>query len=180
MLINKKNVLNYLAFVLIVMPCHIYAQENDNQLSYSADQWPTRWTNAIQQQQAGKFPARTYAQTTFSELPSGLSENELFYSPQRGTRYGHQRGEHQHNDGYINQHFSRASATNNGRTLRDASYAYQNRFRRDSMNYMRQGYNHPYALPMPTMYPMNIPTYGTMPFGYPGFMGMWNPLVNSW
>ena len=188
----------------------VNAQSNGNQVSYSPDHWPNRWSSAIRQQQTAKFPTRDTVQTSPAELPEAVFEQDLFYSPSMAGR--NDRGEGRLHLGHrISPHrFSR----NSGQYIRDPAFAYQPGFGAAYQNYGGSTYMHPSTASMPAFdpvgypgagiplmpggpgaYPMNIAAFGGLPFGgippggapyggmpmaYPGSMGIWNPPFGAW
>lgn len=165
--------------LLVGLVGQISAQSKSENISYSHEQWPTRWSSAIQQQQTSKFPNRQVVETALAELPESVSDQDLFYSPPAGRQYSVGRGRNNnYKRGYTAQQFSR----NQGQYIRDAAFAYQSAGRGNNYgtpNYMRP-YNasmpvmdpvlgHPsFPLPMmaaPGVYPMGMMPFSVMPFG---------------
>ena len=187
--------------LLVCLTFQVHADSRTQDLSYSPDHWPNRWSSAIRQQQTGKFPSRQKDQGAPPELPAEfsdeVSEQDLFssqpvYSPSQGRRYS--RGDRR---GGVNHHFSRQRYSQSvRRNVRDAAFAYHSIVPAAHYNGMQQPFmRNPYAAPMPVMDPVlghpgiGIPMMpgvpigylpGLMPYGYPGNTGMWNPYVSRW
>ncbi len=172
------------------------AYADPNQVSYSPDHWPSRWSSAIRQQQTARFPSREEVQAPPAELPETVFEQDLFYSPSTASKFERSNRSYNYGRRASAQRFSRHS----GRYIRDAAFAYQNRFATGPNNYTGSAYMHPYGAsvpvmePMPTFpgmglpmmpgipgaYPMNTTPFGGMPSGYPGNMAQWYPPPGSW
>ena len=172
------------------------AYADPNQVSYSPDHWPSRWSSAIRQQQTARFPTRDEVQAPPAGLPQAVFEQDLFYSPSMASRFERSDRRYNHARQAPAQRFSRHS----GRYIRDAAFAYQNRFSAGPNNHTGSASMYPYGTsvpamdPMPTFpgvglpmmpgipgaYPMNITQFGGMPFGHPGNMTQWYPPPGSW
>jgi len=189
-----------IALTTISVP--VAAASKSDQVSYSPEHWPTRWSSAIHQQQSAKFPTRNNTQLPPGELPTAVSEQDLFYSPNESRQYRNSNRPYQYNKQYSGQRFSR----DQGQYMRDAAYAYQRRLRAmptgyNTINSMPGSYTgsmpvmdpvlgHPsFAVPIypgqQNMYPMGgLPSSGMFPFGgfsffggpfgYPVNMGFWS------
>ncbi len=77
---QQKYLPGFLGIVLVVTGFHTNAGSRSNEVNYSPDHWPSRWSSAIHQQKTGKFPKREQDQTQPDELPDAVSEQDLFYS----------------------------------------------------------------------------------------------------
>jgi len=159
----------------------VIAQSNGNQVSYSPDHWPSRWSSAIRQQQTAKFPTRDTAQTSPAELPEGVFEQDLFFSPSMANRFD--RGDGRLHSGKRNSphRFSR----NSGQYIRDPAFAYQAGYGATYQNYGGSAYMYPSTASMPGFdpvpgypgagiplmpgvpgaYPMNVNSIGGLPYG---------------
>lgn len=180
----------------------VAADSTSRGLSYSPDNWPNRWSSAIRQQQNGNYPTRQLKQAPPPDLPehsSGVSEQDLFYSPSMQGRFG------QRQDDRL-QRFEEPLPHN--RQFRDAkrearrgAFAYHGmpalQYGNHSMPYTSFPYGtaplgidpvlgHP-GIGIPIMpgtpygYPfVGYPHAGYPYGGYPGGMGMWNPPFGAW
>ena len=189
-----------LAGYCLIGTIQLHAASKSLQISYSHDQWPTRWSSAIRQQQTGKFPTRDVEENTPDELPTAVFEQDLFESSTVGRRNDRGYGAQKYNNS-LGRHFSR----NPGRYMRDAAYAYQNSNGPATNYYAGSSYNYPFAVSrpywnpnmgnsnigypnagfptmtgLPGVYPMNVVPFIGSPFGFPGNIAMWNPLFAGW
>jgi len=162
-----------------------YAENEENRVSYSPEDWPTRWSSAIHQQKTAKFPTRTNTQAPLTELPEAVSDADLFHSPQQGRGMGQAPRPYNYYQPYTNQHFARKG----NQTGRDSAHAYQPNVRNTQGYYgnTQYGYQnassltvmdpilgHPsLAVPMAPRFPMNMWPFGFMSFG--GFPYAANP-----
>jgi len=178
--------------VCIALP--VNAQNKESRVSYSPEDWPTRWSSAIHQQKTAKFPTRTNTQEPLTELPEAVSEQDLFYSPQQDRRMRQDSRSYSHYQPYSKQHFARktnqtgrdsarAYLTNNRQTnirqtqryYGNSPYGYQNA---SSLTVMDPILGHPsLAVPMAPSFPMNMWPFGFMSFGALPYAG--NPYAGA-
>lgn len=199
-LMSKLKHCDLFAGLLIVLLAGFVGQVNadpdSRQVSYSPDHWPSRWSSAIRQQQTARFPTREEVQTPPAELPEAVFEQDLFYSPSTAGRYEGRDRRYSYGKRAAAPRFSRHS----GRHIRDAAFAYQNRFGVAANNYagsvhmkplgpsvpmmdpmpVYPGIGFPVMPGLPGAYPANVLPFGGMPLGYPGNMAMWNPATAGW
>jgi len=70
----------FVTVLLLLSGFQTYADPKENQINYSPDHWPSRWSSAIHKQQTGRFPKRDNNQNQPAELPEAVSGQDLFYS----------------------------------------------------------------------------------------------------
>ena len=196
--LNLNNVFISLLSGLLMWPATpLFAESTGSDLSYSYEQWPSRWSSAIRQQQGGKYPVRQQDQVAPPELPEAISDQDLFSSPSQRKRYGRTEDHSRFDRRTPGYHFSRRSTVH----PRDAAVAYQPSFYNGSaamyggeyfsQNHMGYGamidpvLGHPgVGIPVmpgvPMGYPIGIHPYAGMPYGYPGSMSTWNPPFGFW
>ena len=193
--------------VALLLSCglstQLHAETRVQGLSYSPDHWPKRWSSTIRQQQNGhSYPTRQFKQAPPPALPetgSGVSEQDLFYSPSIQNRFGRRDADRlqRFDDQLSNYHKFRDAS----REARKATYAYH------GMPALQPGSNlnaftgFPYGttplgidpvlghpgigipiLPgVPYGYPFVGHPYGGIPYlGSPLGVGAWNPPFGVW
>lgn len=189
-------------FMLTGVNSQSLAESQYRGLSYSPDHWPKRWSSTIRQQQNGKYPTRQIKQMPPPELPeqgSGVSEQDLFYSPSIHDRYGQRRADRlQRFDDELSKFREFRDAT---REARRAAFAYHGMPALQYGNYAGAYSGFPYGtaplgidpvlghpgIGIPIMpgtpygYPFVGYPYGGFPYtGYPGGLGMMNPPFGAW
>lgn len=198
-----RKALNSVTVLLLLsgLNSQLYA-DGSRGLSYSPDHWPDRWSSTIRQQQTGKYPTRELRQSPPPALPdetSGVSEQDLFYSPSMQNRYGRRHFDRdQRLDRFNDQVPQYRRLRDRRREVRESAFAYR------GMPAPQYGhYGSPYsAFPYGTSplgidpvlgHPgIGIPIMPGTPYGYPflgypygGYpggmgMGMWNPPFGAW
>jgi len=144
-----------ITLLLLLSMNHIYADSKSNQVNYSPDHWPSRWSSAISQQQNGKFPNREQNQIQPAELPEAVSEQDLFYSSwSKATQMGTGDKITKSDRRYLQQPVRNSQ--------RQVAYHYQP---------SRTNYNRLKALP----YGYHGPTYGVNP--YYGSTPLFDPVL---
>lgn len=163
------------------------AQAGGRGVSYSPDQWPTRWSSAIQQQQNGNYPTRQLNQSPPPELPaqaSSVSEQDLFSIPslRRGDEQSRQGWRHRQPYGQM-PHYRRfrdnqlANGYGVGQGASMAAFAYYGMPAMQYGNFTNAYSGFPYGTAPMGIDPvlghpgMGIPIMPGTPFGYP-MMGL--------
>ncbi|MGD8783954.1 MAG: hypothetical protein PVF28_01760 [Thioalkalispiraceae bacterium] len=193
--VSYYKLLLALSVSLLLSP--VNAERATNDLSYSHEHWPSRWSSAIRQQQGNKYPTRKREQNTPPELPEAVSENDLFHSPSQRKRYGRTNRSSRFDRHLPRKRFYRQTSVN----PRAAAVAYQPVFNgRPYTAFASQGLAHGYPVHTPAIdpvlghpgigipimpgiplgYPVGVHPYAGVPYGYPGSMGMWNPPFGLW
>ncbi len=182
---NKTKIKTTVIGLIISVVCigvPVDAEEKGNRVSYSPEDWPTRWSSAIHQQKTAKFPTRTNTQEPLTELPEAVSDQDLFFSPQQGRRMRQDSRSYSHYQPYSQQYFARKG----NQTGRDSASAYLTNNRLMNMRQPQSYYgNSPYGyqnaslqtvmdpvlghpslvVPMSPRFPMNMWPFGFMSFG---------------
>lgn len=189
-----------IALLLSMASAYSYADNSGRGISYSHDQWPSRWSHAIQQQ-SGAYPSRTIENTPPPELPTTfdreVSGQDLFYSPsldqfrqQRPSRSVPRQTQYYRdnkNSTYSNESRKAAFAYYGMRPLAPhAGYAYPGFDHGFGNVAMDPVLGHPgIGIPIMPGVPYGYPLMGYSPviypgMGYPGSFGMWNPPFGAW
>lgn len=196
--IQKTVKLVFAVFLLSGMGSQVFADSQSRGLSYSPDHWPNRWSSAIQQQQGGKYPTRQIKQAPPPALPeegSGVSEQDLFYSPSIQNRFGQRGGDRLQR--FEQQLPQFRQFRNAKREARKGAFAYHGMPALQYGNHSRSYSSFPYGTAPLGIDPvlghpgMGIPIMPGTPYGYPfigypygggypGGMGMWNPPFGAW
>jgi len=199
--ILKTLKLVFALFLLCGTGSQVYADSQSRGLSYSPDHWPNRWSSAIRQQQdGGKYPTRQLKQTPPPALPeeeSGVSEQDLFYSPSTQGRYGQRRtNRSQRWNRFDDQLPYYRQFRDARRQARRGAFAYHGMPALQQSNYGRAATGFPYGtsplgidpvlghpgigIPIMPGTPYGYPFAGYPYAGYPSGMGMWNPPFGAW
>jgi len=182
---QRKYLTHVVGIVLVLSGLHANAGSRSNEVNYSPDHWPSRWSSAIHQQKNGKFPKREQDQTQPDELPEAVSEQDLFYSYLNSGRMNPETNLKKYDRRYLQQPIRDTKR----QTAYQPSQGYYNRLRSTPQNY---GANPHYGgnpmidpvtgfpggglpvLPgMPGSAPMGMsPNYGGVPYGGMPYGGM--------
>lgn len=184
-----------------IMAGSVNADSQFGGLSYSPDHWPNRWSSAIRQKQNGQFPTRQKPRPSSNraarEYNESVSEQDLFYSPDKGNRYTRDYNMDQFDDRAKRYHRHMHDAR---RLSREAAFAYNDLA---NMNGPYGGYGayfggasygigidpvlgHPgVGIPImpgvPLGYPIGGYPFGAYPYGgFPYGGGALNPPFGAW
>jgi hypothetical protein len=146
----------------------------ENAITYSPEQWPSRWASGMRQQQNGRYPDRRAEHVPSDEPDRSVSEDDLFLYPPDGRRHYRQQREQFRSGDRRSRYEDRESRFNQRRDAiererdRHWSTAYGD-FPRPypyAGNMPYAGGPNPYGYGAYGAYPYGYGAYGAYPYGY--------------